>query len=423
MRRSIILAVGALVAALLPAPLPVPSTSADTTVVVRGLQFPSTATYTIGYVGCAAAFDVQSEPWPEPVIGPDPAPAPLGESSVRYDLSPVGNAIGAWMAVQSLSSTAVAGLWLHTATDASGVANVIFQDATQTSSEWVGRAALSAAARGWRFVEVSGLSYTWSTYDLNTGVTTPGGGDHTVPAFLDLQGGDAEGVFTIGFGCDGEPFSMDAWQIGSPGDVTTVDLERDTTTTTISAECTICTAGQDVRVAGTLRGSDGHRYEGAPLVLEAKRYGSATFRVIATRHTSPDGGGDAHFTVNPYRRTVYRWRYLTNDIADGSVSAPLTIMVRTRVWARLSSSKVRVGHRLVVTGRTTPAKPGNRVTLWRTSRSGPVRLVDRTVRDDGSYRLAVRPRKRGSWTVYVTVAPGSGNLAGRSPSHDVKIVR
>ena len=67
-----------------------------------------------------------------------------------------------------------------------------------------------------------------------------------IPAFVKAHGGDGPGFFTIGFGCDGRSFNMDAWRIGSPGAVATYDLEGLTTVTSISGPDGAIEAGDPV---------------------------------------------------------------------------------------------------------------------------------------------------------------------------------
>ena len=128
-----------------------------------------------------------------------------------------------------------------------------------TNLVWVGRSSLTVGAGGWQQVDATGLTYTWTQYDLSTmrPVTDAEADPATVPAFLAAHGGDGPGFYATGFGCDGQPFKIDALRYGTAGAVTTYDLEGFTSTTGITGSATSITAGESVTLGGTVR--DGAR--------------------------------------------------------------------------------------------------------------------------------------------------------------------
>ena len=125
---------------------------------------------------------------------------------------------------------------------ATGVAYAGYQEPADagTSLLWLGRADLVTPGGAWQTIDVTSRSYTWAKYDMTTHqlVENGPGVPTTVAGFAAAHGGDGPGVYTIGFGCDGTPFSMDRLQVGAPGAVTTYDLEGLQTAVTIARALT-----------------------------------------------------------------------------------------------------------------------------------------------------------------------------------------
>ena len=94
---------------------------------------------------------------------------------------------------------------------------------------------------------------------------------------------------------------------------------------------------------------------------------------------------------------------------------------------RVKDRTLRKGQRMVVRGRTFPAKPGCVVKLWRGERRPlvtgpkPVRLAKGKVRRDGSYRLVHRFHRSARMRVAVTVASCAGNDRGLSSYRTIRV--
>ena len=255
MRRAVIVIAGGVAAAVLQAA----PASADTTVVVRGLGFPSAGLTGLAITGCPGLFDRVAEPVTSYLSRGD---SPIGTRSLKYDLAG-GNAVGSQQAVASMTGTSVAGLSVRAPGGTSGVAYAGYQPPADwgTSRMWVGRADLSAAPGGWQSVDATGLTYTWTRYDLATQQRLPetADGTATVRAFAAAHGGDGPGFYTVGFGCDGQPFNIDALRSGSPGAVTTYDLEGYTSSTAISGSASTVSPASRSPSPGACRTSSAGR--------------------------------------------------------------------------------------------------------------------------------------------------------------------
>jgi hypothetical protein len=406
-RRALTVIIGAAVMVV----LSVVPASADSRVVVHGLGFPAGSDTSLSIVGCTGVFDRLPEPIATYVSRTENGPA--GTRSLKYDLAG-GNAVGSQQAVGSVVD-AVAGLSVYAEQGATGVAYVGYQAPADagTNLVWVGRADLTAPAGAWQAVQATGLGYAWRHYDITTHELV--GTDETpatVAQFTAAHGGDGPGFYSLGFGCDGRPFNIDALRGGTAGAVTTYDLEGFTSTTGITGSARSVIAGQDVEVGGVLRTAAGNTLPHGLLVLEQQKYGSNAF-VPVDGGAAPVDAGDPRVTVTPEAHTVYRWRFAGTLSVDGSVSAPFTVDVGTAVTATVEGGTD--GTPLVVTGSTTPAKPGTRALLWRLSGNGGRSVVATTrIGEDGTFRFEVTRDLPGSWRVAVSVPAGGGNLGGTS---------
>jgi hypothetical protein len=300
---------------------------ADQQITVRGAGFPDDRLAQLTMVGCSSIYDRTDETL-APFIGRGPDRAPLGTRSVGYDLTG-GNAVGSLYYVDSMLDTTTAELAVHAEDGAAGVAYAGYQAPADADSSdvWIGRAAVAAPAGTWARVLATGLSYTWTKYDMVTHEVLES--EDTAPAttvsdFAAAHGGDGPGFFTIGFGCDGAKFSMDAWRIGSQGDITSYDLEGLTTTTAIVGSKKRVEAGDEVTLTGRLRLGMGVRLRHGTLMLEAKPVGGRQFELVEVVDAA---AADPSVVVRPTKSTLYRWRFADRPLAEGSVSSLFLVTV------------------------------------------------------------------------------------------------
>ena len=166
-------------------------------------------------------------------------------------------------------------------------------------------------------------------------------------------------------------------------------------------------AGDSPPVSGAFRVAGA---TAADLVLDlwAKPYGEAWRRVTSD---TTDSAGRAHVSRAPSKLTYYRWRFAGDATRDAATSNTVTVKVATKIGLALADSSIASGQRVVATGRTRPAKPGNTAILWSHRPTSRTKLASPTVRSDGTYRIR-KVMRCGSYSLYVTVSAGGGNLAG-----------
>lgn len=299
---------------------------ADDTVVVQGTRFPDPARVGLSLVGCDDLYQRTDEPL-TPRIGAGPGAVPEGRRSLGFDLAG-GNAVGALFTVGSVLATTTASVAVNAPGRAEGVAYAGYQEPADagTTLLWLGRSELATPGGAWQTVEATTRSYTWAKYDMTTRAPVASGPSvaMTVPAFAAAHGGDGPGVYTIGFGCDGAPFSMDQLRVGGPGSVTTYDIEGLRTAVTIEADRPVVEPGQPVTISGRLSTETGDRVPHASMVLEQRRVGTPTWTPVLVAPVGPDG---ARAQVEPEERTFYRWRFVDRPLAEGAASMPLLLDV------------------------------------------------------------------------------------------------
>lgn len=323
-------AVVAVVVASLGAPSPAPATAPGTRAyVVHGTTgFPAGRDAQLSYVGCERIFERSPDDL-TPMIGRGDVTPPAGTRSLGYDLVG-GNAVGSLHYVASMQATTRVGLWVQAPQGTTGVAYAGYQAPTQrgTTRMWFGRASLAVRAGEWQEVEAVERAYEWSELDTRTGAPvdpTAATVTATPHQFSRAHGPDGAGLFTIGFGCDGNRFDIDKLSLAHADGLSTYDLEGLRTAIELAGPRQVTVLpGESVTLQPRLRDGAGHRLDGAVLVLQAKRPGGA----YETVSVHPAGEADPVVTVTPVHDTVYRFVFADRPMADGSVSDEVRVEVR-----------------------------------------------------------------------------------------------
>ena len=298
---------------------------ADTTVTVQGTAFPDPARAAISFVGCPDLYQRTDEQL-VPTVGQGPGVAPSGTRSLGWDLAG-GNAVGALFPVDSMLSTTTASISVNAVTRATGVAYAGYQDPGDagTSVIWLGRSDLVTPGGAWQTVDATTRLYSWAKYDMTTRQQlAPGPGvPTTVAGFAAAHGGDGPGLYTIGFGCDGTPFSMDQLRVGPPGGVTTYDVEGLQTSVAIAQEP--ADAGDHtVTITGRLHTGTGDPVPNATMILERRLPGTSVWKQVLVADVE---NGTVKASVERGGPAFYRWRFVERPLAEGSASMALLVDV------------------------------------------------------------------------------------------------
>jgi hypothetical protein len=290
--------------------------------VVPGLAFPSSDTY-LTYFGCADLFHVPAAA-PRVRIGQVDA-TPTGLRSFGLLMPGVATASGPVSRVDSVAGTSVAGFSARADQGATGVAYVwMVTRGIEEGQAWSGRAEI-AVGPAWQYVDSAAATYNWNLYDVGSGRVVERGGTATIADFTAAHG-DGPGYLLAGLGCDGAEFVIDALKFGSPGAVTTYDLEGITVTTSIAAGRTQVRSGTPVSLTGASVDIAGVP-TGAPLVLQARPAGKRAFQAVGGPFAA-SAGGMVSVSVTPSTTTTYRWYMPSTGYANGGFSPPVTVRVQ-----------------------------------------------------------------------------------------------
>ena len=295
---------------------------ADSTVTVQGTAFPDPARANLSFVGCADLYQRGNEAL-APTIGIGPGAAPSGTRSLGWDLAG-GNAVGAMFPVDSMVGTSTASLAVNSVDRATGVAYAGYQEPAdaQTTLLWIGRSELVTPGGAWQTVDATTRVYTWAKYDMTTRQQVAPGPrvPTTVAGFAAAHGGDGPGIYTIGFGCDGTPFSMDRLQVGRPGAVTTYDVEGLRTLVSIGSEPG--DSKDEVTITGRLRTMSGEPIPHPTMILERRTPGSKVWKPVLVADVRK---GVVRAPVELDEPAFYRWRFVERPLAEGNASVALAL--------------------------------------------------------------------------------------------------
>ena len=309
----------------------------QSTVVVRGLAFPEGRAMRLGLVGCDNVYERVAES-PQAMIGTGPGGAPAGERVLRYDLVG-GNALGPLSYVSSVALTQSAGLTAYAEQGTTGVVWAGYQEPAdrRTGRVWFGRAEVVVPAGRWTRIEATDLTYSWSKWDMYAQAPVADEGadaaaeetaEETVPdgTLADMvvrHRGDGAGFVMTGLGCDGNEFAIDALRLHTAGTATTYDIEGLETSVGMPAPpVRRAEAGQPVELRGTLADSTGAPLSGVTMRLESRAVGATGWKLERVVDVV-DGAAAARVQLE--RATSYRWRFVDRPMAEGSVSAAVTI--------------------------------------------------------------------------------------------------
>jgi hypothetical protein len=187
-------------------------------------------------------------------------------------------------------------------------------------------------------------------------------------------------------------------------------------------------AGQPYGFTVVLRTtSDQQPVVNATVRLWARRPGQSTYSQVAQTHTDTSGVAQPVTTLS---RNTYLYAEFPGDYSGTygpSHTDPVLTYVSTAGTMGVDDKTLRLGQRLVVTGRTRPAKPGRRVALFLgyipspTSPHRPTRLARAYVRADGTYRITTRFHSTGRKRLFVRLPGGDGNVTGYTRYQRVRV--
>lgn len=283
------------------------------------------------------------------------------------------------------------------------------------------------------FVNVQGTTYSaplpislsWTEVDLGNLPLTEYGNPSNEATLLGLAASHPTTATLIfnannGFDAGGAQAFVDGVSFTADGATEAVDFEDPHTPTTcvLTRKRQVIEAGEMAQLTGRILDDQGAGVARARFDLLVRDWGQPTSRVLMRPFTNSHGSiGMAKLQM---RRTEYQMSLPQTVTLGRCRSALVVVAVRTKLTISAPAA-ASAGHRIEATGRTTPAKPGTPVTLWRVRPGADIKLATGTLTKKGAYGLAAKAASTGVWKVYVKVAAATGNLAGTSPTVSVRV--
>jgi hypothetical protein len=421
-RRTIIL----LSATLLVLSGLVPSSQADQTVTVR--EYPIDTVHDDFALKCdgSGIANFGLPPFRR-IESANPSPT-LGERSWGFGLREVtGRFVGPGIHASGVADLANYSLEVSGPSASGRAAVVAAPDGTVAGTWWLGLATLPLSDAEWTTIDGAALTYTWTLVNQPDvdGNLSPAGDtspDATIAGFVAAEGDGPMDVF-MGLGCDGENYHYDALKYGAAGNITTLDYEALNFHGTLTPSSSTLTAGQAATLHVEASVADEQTTAENTYQLQAKPYGASTWSVVPGFDIVPIGPEGANLAVKPLKQTSYRIYFEGIDSVLEGYTPVATVNVRAALTLGLVDSTLSKGDPLVVKGVSKPKKPGVRVTLWRKTTLGNLKLGSARVKANGSYRITTVARNVGRWTVFTTLPATPGNLAARSADKTFRVRR
>lgn len=269
----------------------------------------------ITYVACEDFFGPTAAPATRINLGPGDAPA--GRRSLGLVPSGPGTATGPVTWFTSLSTLA-ARVSVSAGRGTLGAAHLwVTTPDAPAGSAWLGSATVPVPAGGWTSVDARAIEYTWRTVDLRTRSAAPQVEAGRIDEFV-ARHGDGAGYVVTGFGCDGQPFNIDA-VVTSAGSIDFEGLQLQTQIGRAPGS-----SGATVITGKVVDGSG--RVTGDPLQLQRLRPDMTWADEGPVTLADPDG--TARTEVDPEGTTTYRWHRPEGQYADEGWSDTVTVEVR-----------------------------------------------------------------------------------------------
>lgn len=344
------------------------------------------------------------------------AAAPSGERFIGWELPGTGSAIGPAAYTATPSKLDVLRVQLYTpAPRVTGRVVVEYQPPSDDGT-WIGVSGITDDQRpGWHVVDGSSHSYRWSYYSAD-GIFRESAPEQDLRRFVESRGGDGEGArVAFTYGCDGNPFFVDALTLRDASGTRTYDFEGIRTRTSIavggkSPRSVTITYGEKLGLTARLRKVVEGTGFAAPMRVDAKRLDQRKYRKVTRARTG--SGGNLGLTVRPARSTAYRATYAGSAENQRSLSV-LKVRVRSNVSARLVRKTVTAGKTFTTTGRVLPERAAA-VRLQKYVQGSWRTVKKAKARKDGRYAVTMKAPRPGRSYWRITTNAGGGNVAGKS---------
>lgn len=344
-----------------------------------------------------------------------PGRAPLGSRSIGW-VAASGFGAGVMTHVASPSGMTVLSTSVFAPKGHASGQAVISYVQPGRSGVWKGRSALGAdSSKGWHAVNAATRTFQWRHF--TDGTADEDAPNATIPSFVAAHGGDGSGAWVgFAYGCDGNPFFIDALHTETAAGARTYDFEGFRTRSrlvkgTRSPKAVEIIAGATIKLTAQLRRAIGGDAIAGPIKLQNRKLTETKW---GTQNRKTGDGGNYSFKTRPFKSTAWRVKYAGTTANQANTSPVLKVLVRPYVTAHLSKSTVTKGHVFGVSGRFLPSRRA-RIALQKYV-SGHWKTIKKGVSNgEGRYSISTKATRVGKSYWRIWVAPGGGNISGKSP--------
>ena len=295
---------------------------------------------------------VDPSPWPFRIVSG--SPDPYGPHGIGWVPPSSGEALGVETYFASPTDVNVFRILLDApAGNTAGFAQVWYFP-PGSDVQWQGIARFAFTQNDWKWTNAASAGFDWYRYTNGVYDGTSVGGQ-TVPGFTQSQGGDGEGAyFSFLLGCDGNPFSVDGFEIGSTvSGWDEFDFEGNKTRIRLHATRSVSTCQTSparwpnkMSFRGSL--APAGRWLGWKFAPARK----GKWRIVARGTTQGSFGYTAKVTENAF----FDADYPPTATSEYSDTDNIYVPAFPSISLRASDRAVRKGHRIVFTGTIKPAR-------------------------------------------------------------------
>ena len=198
-------------------------------------------------------------------------------------------------------------------------------------------------------------------------------------------------------------------------------VAQQSTSLSLSASPLTLTYGQKTILSGRLGTSSGELYAGQRVIIQQRPAGAASFSNLKAVSTNYNGA--FKLALKPVKNTYYRAVYSGNNTLKlgTSASSAKLVRVRVRVTENVSTTSVKLGKSLVISGAVSPSHRGYVKLIIR--RNGSLFARKKASLSSSRYRFVYKPPRTGRYSVVASYAKDADHLGNVSPARKFKVVR
>lgn len=197
--------------------------------------------------------------------------------------------------------------------------------------------------------------------------------------------------------------------------------KQQNTNLSLSASPLTITYGQNTVLSGRLVTASGKVYAGQRITIQQRPAGATSFSNLKAVSTNYNGA--FKLVLRSVKNTYYRAVYTGNNTLrlGVSTSSAKLVRVKVRVTENVSTTSVKLGNNLVISGAVSPSHKGYvKLTI---RRNGVLFATKKAPLSSSRYRFVYKPPQTGGYSVVASYAKDADHLGNVSPAREFNVVR